>query len=812
MKALLCSLLAILILVSVGYSGQEVAVALSEDAPETSYKLAWKVPVGDLKPAAVSQDEQSVLLPVLFDGYYLYDSKGRLASRLPDPYAGFGEFSADGNSALLADESLLGLERQRVSLIDARTLHYEWNYTLDMIRYARLSSGSMRAAIVGATPLETGGWQNLLVVKDKNGIDLLKVKFGGEFDLSSPPSISDNGRYITVGSWGREERECWLYFYDLDSGRTWNATIRNGVMFVAMSSNATVVAALGQDRLHLFDRNGQLLWSAPLPDLLGYIDSFPHLWVSDSGEYVAVAGGLVDHGYAMLFDRSGNLLWNFRVLSTVTAFAVDNQASRFVIGDSNGTVYVLDRSGNVLSRRDLVSSVRSVAMGGKSGIMVAVGDENMMYVMDAQTNLLWRRGEIGSSGFNVQTSQDGKRILIVYSSGYSKGTTVLDDRGNVVLNGPVSIYPIMPALSSNGQQLTVATTIARGDEEESVLAWYDVDSSQQLKNVTLGKGSAVDSLSMSNNASLAAVSGVVWNNYTFIYAFDSQGRQLWKQLAKAEELVGYYESIYVRSSVAVSRDGLYVAAALREMTVRFYSVCGGDNGVVLFDNEGKVLWSYTIPECVWNVAISEDGQYVAAASESQIYEFDRDGRLLWSSAAYSGAIAISNTGQKLVAGDIGGRLFLANASGPYWQTEVNGWVESVAVSDSESTTAAVISRDYSSGRTLRQLYLLSDEGRPLGNYSSIGPWQPTGGSRVTISKNECCIVAALETDGIYYFVRTPTETQTVTIPISSTILGTHGTEEIQTIATILLVGALGCGALLFIMKRRFPAKKEKGSS
>jgi len=114
----------------------------------------------------------------------------------------------------------------------------------------------------------------------------------------------------------------------------------------------------------------------------------------------------------------------------------------------------------------------------------------------------------------------------------------------------------------------LVAAMEKGQQEESLLVWYDVEFGRQLRNVTLGRGSSVDSLSMSHNASLVALSGVA-GNYTFIYAFDSQGNQLWKHLIKAEGIVSYHEFSYVRSNVAVSEDGLYVAAALREMTVRF---------------------------------------------------------------------------------------------------------------------------------------------------------------------------------------------------------------------------------------------------
>jgi len=430
--------------------------------------------------------------------------------------------------------------------------------------------------------------------------------------------------------------------------------------------------------------------------------------------------------------------------------------------------------------------------------------------------------------FTIQTSEDGRRVLIEYSSAYSAGTTIMDDKGKRIFDAtlskpevymPVGVAPAISILSSDGEVLVVAnTTYLNGNPSVSVLAWYDVDTGRQLRNVTLDEGSTVYSLSMSRNADLVAVSGVVWGNYTFIDAFDSQGRELWKQLFKARELVGYYESLHMHSNVAVSGDGSHVAAALRDQSVRFGLVCGGRNGAILFDNAGKLLWNYTVPQCVWNVAVSERGRYVLASSDSQLYSLGIDGRVLWSLPLNSAIIATSGAGEGFIAGDVGGRLFLGNASGSYWETNVNGQVESVGISDSGDVSAAVISRYYPDTQTARLLYVMDDKGSLLANYTFVGPTMATGSNRVAVSGNGCCIVAALETDGVYYLQGSKIETQTTTVSSSPTgeIRGvtsstsiassSYGMEQLQTLATVFLVGALGLATFLFIMKHRSHTK------
>ena len=808
-KVASCLLLVFLILVSAAYTGQELTYASAGEVPEENFKLNWKLPVGVLKSIAFSEDGTRTLLSALFDGYCLYDSKGQAIWSLPDPYARYGEFSADGKSILLTD-SRSQQGKQKVSLIDANSLHEIWNYTLDRVDYTRLSRGGMRAVIVGAVPLATGGWQKLLVVKDKDGTTLLSLKFGRlgeylEFDEGSQPAISPDGRYAAIGTWGRDDKDYWLYFVDLDSGRSWNATIGNGVRFVAISANATSVVAAnsastvaGPRSIHLFDNKGNLLWSAS-PDLFADIEFWESLGVSDSGEYVSAAGrGSVDRGHAVLFNRSGEKLWDFRISSRLVAFATDHGSSRFVAGDSDGAVYFLDQSGELLSRTSLGSSVVSIALGGKPWVVGAVGDGNVAYVMDEQANLMWSHVEIGFEFglFDVKTSTDGKRIVV----GYPHGSAAFDENGkrllafNTYLSG-AETNPPPSSLSADGRLFVVASTKPIGTYDwKPVLVWFDVDTGRQIRNATLNENEMVESLSMSEDGSLVAVSGSVTDSYTFIYAFDSQGSLLWKHIDERRE-----PYLLVHSKILVSGNGLYVAAARQQS-----GIFGGgtNNGVVLFDNRGKVLWNYTTSEYVLNIAVSENGEYVGAGSATKIYEFDRYGRLLWSIPSESRIIVTSQTGQKFVAAPYTDQeLLLGNSTGAYRQMPISGQVESVAISGNGDISASLTSRDYLTTQTARLLYVVDDRGDLLAKYTFIGPTRVMGGSRVAVSGNDCCIVAALETDGVYYFQRNENKTQTITTSMTSTPAGTGENEMTQTIAVILLVGALALVGSLFVRYR-----------
>lgn len=439
MKAI-CSLLILVVLIS-SLTNQHPSG--TGNFSQNSFRLDWKLPVGDMGFVSVS-DDGHVLIQVLYDGYYDYDADGRLAWRLSDPRASYGELSADGKSALLVRQAQTPQVKARAFLIDSNSLKEQWYYSLDVIDYARLSAASLRTAIVGRN-FAAGivGSQKLLAVLDRNGKQVLNVTFGGEYDFDSSPAISRDGRYVAVATWGRYEKDSyWLYFFDLESKISWKIPVHNGVKWLAISPNATVAAA-GPDGLRLFDKNGNLLWSRPLPGL--FLESYfipleSRLRISQSGEYIAVAGtskyDITHGGHVILFDRKGEQLWDLGPSTDITAFAMDEASSKIVVGDSSGYVYVLDRSGTVPSKRHLSSSIRSVAIGETSPIIAAVGNENTMYAMDTQANLLWTHKEIGSSNLHIQTTLDGRRSIVGYTSGQSSGAIILDDVGKR-LTGPI---------------------------------------------------------------------------------------------------------------------------------------------------------------------------------------------------------------------------------------------------------------------------------------------------------------------------------------------------------------------------------------
>ena len=86
--------------------------------------------------------------------------------------------------------------------------------------------------------------------------------------------------------------------------------------------------------------------------------------------------------------------------------------------------------------------------------------------------------------------------------------------------------------------------------------------------------------------------------------------------ADAKEPEWSYETGSNAYAVAISADGEYIAAGSLD----------SDNKVYLFyKNSSTPLWSYTAGDSVISIAISADGEYIAAGSaDNKVYLFDKD--------------------------------------------------------------------------------------------------------------------------------------------------------------------------------------------
>jgi len=187
-------------------------------------------------------------------------------------------------------------------------------------------------------------------------------------------------------------------------------------------------------------------------------------------------------------------------------------------------------------------------------------------------------------------------------------------------------------------------------------------------------------------------------------------------------------------SVAISADGEHIAAG------------SDDTKVYLFEQGSSTpLWSYTTGGYVHSVAISADGEYLAAGShDEKVYLFEQGNSTpLWSyttgGEVYS--VAIAADGEHIAAGSEDNKVYLFKLgnSTPLWSHITGGWVISVAIS-ADGEYLAVGSMD-------NKVYLFEQ-----GNSTPL--WSYTTGSdvrSVAISANGEYLAAGSGDTKVYLF-------------------------------------------------------------
>jgi len=373
-------------------------------------------------------------------------------------------------------------------------------------------------------------------------------------------------------------------------------------------------------------------------------------------------------------------------------------------------------------------------------------------------NVRWtlpvRQPEQGVNRTQIGISEDGKRILVAYS----REAVVLDENASILASVKTFEYPGVAAITRDGQVVVVSRTI---EDSQVALVWFSVTTNQVLRSVTLSPPFGVSQLAMSANGRVVVLSGTNYAfNATVIEARDNQGNLMWKHIDPFRDY-RLSRSIF-ESSVTVSGDGKLVAAARRELVIgtsKSGPTFGTNNGIVLFNGRGEVLWNFTTGQPVGyggyangDIGITGDGEYLGAAGFFNIYEFTSDGHPIWVDSGgpeYSGGqIAFSEESHRFVAGRYDGTVYLGNEKGPYWQTNFAAQVQSVAISENGNLSAILIAK---SGEHV--LYLLNDQGLQLSSISF--PDTYIGSEQLAVAGDGSAVVVTFLFDNVYYIKRNP---------------------------------------------------------
>ncbi|MEK6905294.1 MAG: WD40 repeat domain-containing protein [Nanoarchaeota archaeon] len=163
-----------------------------------------------------------------------------------------------------------------------------------------------------------------------------------------------------------------------------------------------------------------------------------------------------------------------------------------------------------------------------------------------------------------------------------------------------------------------------------------------------------------------------------------------------------------------------------------------NNEIILLDKTGKEVWSYpTGRDWVEGVAISKDGNYIAAVTNFYIYLFSKDSNIpLWSfckeceipsivSGNYRG-IAISADGT-YIAGELDGNLyfFKKDSNKPLWVKSIESGSIGLDMSDDGGVIAAGTGNSGSKGD---KIFIFDKEGNKLGEYRASHPGYEQSGN------------------------------------------------------------------------------------
>jgi hypothetical protein len=171
--------------------------------------------------------------------------------------------------------------------------------------------------------------------------------------------------------------------------------------------------------------------------------------------------------------------------------------------------------------------------------------------------------------------------------------------------------------------------------------------------------------------------------------------------APVPELFWSYDTGGTVTGVAVSDGGNYTAAA-------------SSDGYVYFLNNSKTLmWKEEIEDTPLKVAVSRDGSKIFVGSGSAIHLYNKTGNEQWSYLIGDEVIdvAVTPSGDRIVVGSLNHHVYMLNdVGGILWKYKTNAPVFSVAISSDGKYVAA--------GTSGSITYMLTGDGNLLWEYIS----------------------------------------------------------------------------------------------
>ena len=92
--------------------------------------------------------------------------------------------------------------------------------------------------------------------------------------------------------------------------------------------------------------------------------------VSSNGSYIAVGS----NDKVRLFDKEGNILWTYTTVGIVNGVSISSDGLYILAGSADNHVYLFDKKGNLIWNRELISIVYDISISSNGSFMVAATD------------------------------------------------------------------------------------------------------------------------------------------------------------------------------------------------------------------------------------------------------------------------------------------------------------------------------------------------------------------------------------------------------------------------------------------------------
>ncbi len=237
------------------------------------------------------------------------------------------------------------------------------------------------------------GAGSTLSLFDKNGQELWSKPIGGRIQ---GVGLSPEGSHIGVAA----DK---LYLFDREGNLLWTEKSNNFPYHdVALSSNASNIAGACDDgMIYVFDPEQEVLWNASLgADCYG-------IAISNDGKFIAAGCG--DQGVYLLLNGEGTL-WSYGTGRAVASIGMSPTGGYIVAGSLDRCVYFSTRGGDHLWKYPTSLPIHGVAVASNQG-GVAAGSGDTVYLFTNDGKITWKY-RVGSPIEDLEISADGSVVAV----------------------------------------------------------------------------------------------------------------------------------------------------------------------------------------------------------------------------------------------------------------------------------------------------------------------------------------------------------------------------------------------------------------